>query len=124
MGTELVRRPWFQIHLSTAIVLMMLTGAIVGANTSARCVLYSTGGSEGNGGCTTNSYFRGRGWPLVCFLESVEPTIHEFEYCELLRRPEHPTYDFAVNALLSLTILVATACVCEWRIRRHARRTI
>ena len=57
------KRPWFQIHLSTAIVLMFVAGGLMWANIGGRkqnvpCHLFFNCGDE---------VFTSYGWPLVVY---------------------------------------------------------
>lgn len=106
-------RPWFQLHLSTCIVLMLAAGAMVGANLvpSKRAVVYVTSEfwwapyadyREGEGRS------EGYGWPQTCRVEKRTGTV--------VWNPSA----VAGNFFVGVAILTLTALAFEWRIRRRA----
>jgi hypothetical protein len=94
--SEQSRRKRFQIHLSTAVLLMLAAGAIVWANVKER---------------PWGERFIIRGWPLD-WMEYWGMSGKDYS---LLGIP----CDIVVAALL----LFAVWFVCEWWIRRRAART-
>lgn len=98
-----MRRKWFQIHLSTAVILMTVAGALLGANMYPRYV--------------------------IKLQDKVVQA--EFGFIEhiLVKRADrdgtlkivrwHPVYE---NALHAVVVLLATAVCCEHFIRRRYRR--
>jgi len=99
------KRRWFRIHLSTAIVLMFVAGAVLWANTIPQ-----------DGGYYQLFYppemfvKRAFGFPLKFLIVS---DVHSgmWNYGAL-----------TANIVAALTILSAVTFVCEWRIRREARK--
>ena len=100
------RRPFFQIHLSTAIVLMFSAGALIWINTHARmpykCCIYDYG------------------WPFTALerelthngLGKADTWSYEIFYLNM-----------AIDVCTAQTILLAVRYLCERRIRRRAART-
>ena len=87
------RRRWFQIHLSTAVILMIESGALIGLN-----VVPSGGGM--------------RGWPETFIWWKPEASLpHSFD----VRR-------FVIDAATVFIILTLSCKISEWRIRRHEAR--
>jgi hypothetical protein len=138
-GQAARKRPWFQFHLSTAIVLMFVAGGLIWANVTEQCV--------GTEGLTWEKQVRrleehllyGVGWPWtflgftrkrvvppeepqgVCRLPSEQAWLDEAkawgngDYRDGWLRWDALALDFAVTVM----ILATVACVCEWLIRRR-----
>jgi hypothetical protein len=120
------RRRFWQLHLSTAILLMFTAGAIVWPNVPLRFVApgrhsdYTGGNIE-------------RGWPLAFqighgrFIEHrewVEPSLEHFETqggtVEFLYGLSYNVFGILLDSLCALPLLLAVAATCEWHIRRGA----
>ncbi|HYG78512.1 MAG TPA: hypothetical protein VEK08_26165 [Planctomycetota bacterium] len=98
---------WFQIRLSTAIILMLLAGVFLGANTitrESRGVI--VGPSANAGDRLIHISVQGRGWPLF------------FEFGTTNDLNNQSVFNFCVNLALALTILAATGIVAEFIARR------
>ncbi|MCK6472591.1 MAG: hypothetical protein L6R28_12675 [Planctomycetes bacterium] len=127
------KRPWFQLHLSSCVVLMILAGAIVGANCLGR-----KGYAENADGSERLVYtYRTYGWPWDVWTEFTD--VERFENGRFIRSIDR--YEAATkpgtsalnnpwgkiaaralkNALVGLSILAVTALACEWIIRRRER---
>ena len=93
-------RSWFQIHLSTAIVLMAVVGVLGYLNSLTKPWV------EG-----PSLYGICRGWPFPSFLYPLD------------KNPEsewHIAASFlGANILIALAILTAVAVGCEWWMRRR-----
>ncbi|MCY3023675.1 MAG: hypothetical protein NTW87_32240 [Planctomycetota bacterium] len=111
------KRPWFQFHLSTAIVLMLVASLILWRNVVPRHHAWYVSIVGGHRAV----YERWRdamdqekllltGWPFVISVRAVGET-------------ECKTAALAVplNALASVLILVLAGMCCEWLLRRKAR---
>ena len=96
------KRRLFQIHLSTAIVMMFVAGGLVRANTAARIFAYSEG---------KDPWFA-NGWPIT-FLEKLEDGS---EWRQIFWSALYA--DIAISVL----ILGTVAFVCERLTRREARK--
>ena len=128
------KRPWFQFHLSTAVVLMFVAGGLMWANTHCESyVLYSDGGGDDGGGCTGNKTYLGRGWPLEWHFSRFEATPDELSVSSIRRIPGERWRRYTTSPVvlywrltLDLTagfaVIAATSLVCEWSIRRRERR--
>jgi|SRR5579862_2975580 len=107
------RRARFQIHLSTAIVLMFVAGGLIWANVNGRRILI---GGPFIG--TEQNY----GWPCLI----TEP------FTRYITERRDGTWDeslpdisysgVAVDLAVSVAILFAVWFTCEWLIRRRAAR--
>ena len=102
------RRKRFQIHLSTAMVMMLVAGALIWANITARLGLV-----EGK---------KGREWFVVSYgwpLGAVHRVAFWYEDNE-----EYPPRIWVpgvvVDIAVALAILFAVWFFCEWLIRRRA----
>ena len=89
--SEPTKRHWFQIHLSTAVVLMITAG----------------GGMWANFHEYMGNYYPVHGWPIP-----YDPEIGNFS-----EAPINIGYLIA-DILFWLAILTFLAIMCEWRIRR------
>jgi hypothetical protein len=121
------RRARFQIHLSTAIVLMFAAGGLIWANTMVR-------GSQFHLTQYMRIYYISDdlGWPAHAFTHYFK----SFSMFEFERAPEHrktgvthvhDRFEFhpkgiALNLFVLFTILFAAWLTCEWLIRRRAAR--
>lgn len=97
------KRRWFQIHLSTAVVLMFVAGAILWANVASHEFVYLNNKSKAWEAIAVH------GWPI---------------YAD--RPAEHPVYSilWAANVIVGFFVLTMTWVFCESLIRRReARKT-
>jgi hypothetical protein len=78
------RRPWFQIHLSTAIVLMLVTAVFLGANLRAEKWF----GAESNLGINNVVISSVYGWPygVVCNSKALESGVSDDELNSIGKR--------------------------------------
>jgi hypothetical protein len=104
-------RPWFQFHLSTAVLMMFAAAGLLYPNVVPR--IHST---------NVSAY----GWPLTVYVDAANlpPNVvvpvfgqspafgnHELDWCHCY-----------LNLLFIALTLFAVAYFCEWRIRRRERR--
>jgi len=138
------KRSWFQIHLSTAIVLMFVAGVLVWANSrnELKESYFLTVTDWGNGRDIKFNKPRTQfiGWPLEVrtlqydFIyagqlpENLDPRISNLPIKELpdppVVKPHRAKWDMRsvlVNLVTALAILTAVAVGCEWRVRRRSR---
>lgn len=110
------RRPWFQLHLSTCMVLMVESAALTGLN-----VVETKLPNEWSGG----TY----GWPSVAY--SRIATENFLGFGEILGEPSFEEMMYAkqwigsgvaLNLAVALLILAASAQVSESFIRRRERK--
>ena len=103
------KRSWFRIHLSTAIVVMLLAAVLLGMNVVGRM---STMPAEQHDYVTVVK----RGWPQTFYYSLYHRTG--------LYSGENWFYSSLVkDVALALGILIAEACTWEWLVRlREARR--
>jgi|SRR5579862_2296630 len=141
------RRARFQIHLSTAIVMMFVAGGLIWANVNGRRVecwgIAWTGPASAvpidGEGMTDFDFIAAKhryafwagnrlnehGWPFDSVLSGTSMYIDRSG--EFLRIPE-PVYavwrttPLIYNALIALAILFAVWFLCEWLIRRRSSR--
>ncbi|HLX61449.1 MAG TPA: hypothetical protein VKX17_09225 [Planctomycetota bacterium] len=143
------RRARFQIHLSTAIVLMFVAGGLIWANVYGRRLdgrgMAWTGLSmdrvseqeflacEKKYICWAGPRTYEYGWPLGAMQTGTEVLIDsrggtiEFCYDKPVDFPKsipimRRTGPIIYNALIALAILFAVWLLCEWLIRRRAAR--
>ena len=102
------RRAWFQIHLSTAIVLMFVAGGLLWAN-----VVYRVDPSFAFAHDGARIELHVQGWPL----HFDEYTIPSFR-----KDTVYPILPYPINMLTALAIFGSTALVCEFIIRRREAR--
>jgi len=99
-------RRWFQVHLSTAIVLMFVAGILIWLNIYAN-------DSEISG--TEQGYvvFSSHGWPMKCLVVGQYPEIWFYRW----------SWKYVVlNSIFALAILCLTALILKLRIRRREAR--
>jgi hypothetical protein len=108
------KRPWFQLHLSSAIVLMVVTGVFVGQNSRHRITMEKFGESSLP---TTVAHY---GWPFETY--SVQPSPPVFEYWELIPNSNKGWLCLILNLAVFGLTLAASAVIVEQYIRRRERR--
>jgi len=98
-----------QIHLSTLIVLSIVTGYLIWANTQARDVydLYS------------DSYYVVRGWPIPSDFVFSKPKPQQLQEDGFPDERGNPYVIGICDGVAGLMIVFFTYAVCEWRIRRQ-----
>ncbi len=108
-------RKRFQIHLSTAIVMMFVAGALIWANSIDRRTDLLLEG-------TVHWPCAGKGWPFIAYINVA---------CEVKvaavpnDQGEGPIiyYSSAITDLaISMGLILMTWFLCEWLIRRRAAR--
>ena len=101
-------RKCFQIHLSTAIVLMFDAGILIGANTF---ITVHVGERYISNGQHYTYYEHNRGFPMTLYSSySMDGPIH-FSKTGII-----------INSLFVLIVLGLTWFLCEWWFRRRAPR--
>jgi len=119
------KRAWFQYHLSTAMILMFVAAILLWANIRpypARDYIYRNEltGSKG-WGIRADPYgpFLARGWPTAFMIvAAVEPRpLFGGEYQEVF-----DVHGMIGDFVFAFTILPIVGVLCEWSIRRKARK--
>ena len=107
------KRPWFQIHLSTAVVLMVVAGVLVWANVRKPVVLIRN---------SRIIELDRMGWPW-----NAESSIGGYldqtpdQAIRNARLRYFGTSEFYLNLITALAILTAVAVGCEYLIRRREK---
>lgn len=111
------KRAWFQLHLSTCVVLMVVAGVLVWAN----CIYRDLGIFEKyeQAGKEVESRIMSYGWPFP-LRQRIEPDPDRM--MGFVKETWH-VGSFMMNALVALAILALIAIACECVIRRRARRS-
>ncbi|MEI6232920.1 MAG: hypothetical protein WCT04_07705 [Planctomycetota bacterium] len=139
--TNLPPRKRFQFHLSTAIVMMFVTGGIIWANVSCTDHFVTVIFEDGHGpreyvlseremrhatfkeGLRHENY-RNKflGWPFVVYLShEIESVVNEKVVPSGIAREEYWMNESLVgDCLAAAIILFAVWFICEWLIRRRA----
>ncbi|MCY3024200.1 MAG: hypothetical protein NTW87_34930 [Planctomycetota bacterium] len=118
------KRPFFQFHLSTAVVLVFAAAGLLWANMHERKAVAHFLDQEwewdrSRSEVQIEAYVVFHGWPSFC-----TESLYLFCYSE----PDHfcrndcKPLSLALNALVALFVLLATAVLLEWLIRRKERR--
>jgi hypothetical protein len=111
------RRPWFQLHLSTALMLMFAGAGLSYLNVQPRYEERAIGSTTYRNQAYMNEVtIRYYGWPVVC--------CRHFEY-SAREVPPGNYFDYwilAADVTVAMVLLMIVAVVCEivWRVR--ARR--
>ena len=118
-------RPWFRIHLSTAIVLMFVAGGLIWAN-----VVPSTRQSIGQRDrSTVKEELTHYGWPLIfCESEVVVGAIErpkqpkDYGIFTHALGPKYESINIALDVFSAFAIIAFTYFTIESLIRRHENR--
>lgn len=112
---ELPRRKRFQIHLSTAIVLMFVAGGLIWAN------LTQVASSGTIYGALNHDKY---GWPFtVIDYTSYTPNVYQAGTTPVaVYSTKRYFKSIVINTAVAFVILFAMWFTCEWRIRRRAAR--
>ena len=106
------KRPWLQLHLSTAIVLMFVAGGIIGANVNGLRGKFIVEGFDGQNAEVTQV----RGWPFHPEFMTEEETKQYNGFGDWLIPPfVYFSLDFAV----AIIVLFVVWLVCELWISRR-----
>ena len=133
MSDAAKKRPWFQYHLSTAVVLMFVAGGLMWANMTPErkvydqveyCIAPGATSAQYTGRTRATAYVWG--WPY----EACSKTLagEEMRAGDAVWRPTEPQpfeirgKPFAYNIIVAMSIVVAAALLLEWLIRRRERR--
>ena len=117
-----MKRRWFQIHLSTAVVLMFVAGGLMWANLRARKVEWD---GSNIGYVATRSPAFDYGWPQVILNDHYEwkTPFDRSDLTDETYKVQWWRYDnLAINIATALALFCATAFMCEWSIRRREAR--
>lgn len=127
--TDSPKRPKFQIHLSTSIVLMFVAGILIWANTrnqahAVKDTYAPFGIDESTGAELTPEFY---GWPMFAYSNGslyVRASKPHFRYWS--DEPKIFKERALLDAFVGLYILLATATFCEWfiHLRELYRRKV
>src|SRR5579864_7254057 len=96
--SEKPKRPWLRFHLSTAIVMMIVVGGLLWANTRLTDRLDDPFGS----------FVECRGWPLTCHINTYEKGVNRFY-------TNWSGWHLLGNIYSAGMILLLIAAACEFR---------
>jgi hypothetical protein len=139
------RRPWFQVHLSTCVVLMFVASGLLWANVRVREVgqVTVTFDSE-KGSSDLMITVNGRGWPLVfdelsernqewtegnqlrqatsmTVWDSSENLVLDSDEENVMRLTRSAPWALVLDVLVALAVLALVGFLCERPIRRRQR---
>jgi len=109
------KRRWFQVHLSTAIALMLVSAVLVWANMRVQDVPYENHADlfRANYGWPLTAVYReAEKWPIGSLLYPIGESYYVIDWEK----------GVPLNCSSALAILAATAFACEWLIRRRERK--
>ena len=115
------RRKWFQIHLSTAIVLMFVAGGLIWANMETESCWYPTPLKHPDGSIdpeykdVVKSDFVCRTWGWPGLIRII------YEYQKRVVHTDWRTANAYVNILIWAFILFGSAFLMEFAIRRSGK---
>ena len=104
-------RRWFQIHLSTAVVVMVLASILIFVNVTERTASWEIGRM------LDFSIRRDavvRGWPIPFQVRLIVENREDFDILVKILR-------VTLNAVIGVIILIVTAIFLEYLIRRRAK---
>ncbi|HLX60933.1 MAG TPA: hypothetical protein VKX17_06585 [Planctomycetota bacterium] len=109
------RRARFQIHLSTAILLMFVAGALIWAQTTPK--LTSQKRTDPPGWSVVEYPRTEYGWPAVAYIY--------IDYSSTKIQPNQREWNYGgvqFDIVMAMIYLSGAGCLCEWLIRRRAAR--
>ena len=120
MTERLKKRPWFQIHRSTAIVLMFAGGGILWANANSSWYVLKLNLSPSDQYGSQYNKIYAYGWPYDAVWDvhdnGVKQPDGKFLYTRIETKPAYEA--IAIDLLIGLLLLLAATCISEWFIRR------
>lgn len=111
----LKKRPWFQLNLSTCVVLMFVAGVLVWANLQPTHTKWYHGWVAWG---TDAEY----GWPMIA-IRNRQITMGN-EMGKIADGASYLPMALSINIALCAMVLTLTAIACEYLIRRQKRRAI
>jgi len=124
MNDKIPKR-WFQLSLTTCIVMMVVAGVLVWANLKSEEMTWDAWDATADGRAVAG-YSNNRGWPFMAFKGSPEWQTRDQQVLLKLqvstRTSELSFWYASIDVAVAFTILAATAFACEWYTRRHARK--
>jgi len=120
------KRSWFQIHLSTAVLLKMVAAFLLWLNIKSTDVrfdlepsVYKAPGFPVTGRCIK------RGWASTAYFSKTEwehhpPTLDR--YISMRHREGIKNKGLTLNTTVAFAILTAVVVGCEWWVRRRRRK--
>ncbi|MCY3021414.1 MAG: hypothetical protein NTW87_20560 [Planctomycetota bacterium] len=131
------RRPWFQFHLSTAIVLMFVAAGLLWLNIRVHTTIAAGKQMWDDRECAVVRTWPSLGWPRSVVIGTMTVYLGAPDRETLRNRADQSVAEFwrsqwphdisrqwkwlAADFAVALAILAAVGFVCEWRIRRRAR---
>ena len=109
------RRAWFQLHLSTCVVLMVVAGVLLALNFRDSNDLIGVayyGNWRSIEPSVSTKEFVTRGWPKVCWVEVNGP---ERVYTYWRKK------EVLIDTGVAVAVLLGALVLCEWRVRRLQR---
>ncbi len=114
-------RKRFQIHLSTAIVMMCVAGELMWVNT-----VEHKGQEYSNGdGLFIRKDYAGTGWPLIYHFRRYDSTkwsYNPYHYSSDTRSNDLDILAAFADAAVALFLIFAVWFLCDWGNRRAARK--
>ena len=119
-----MKRPRFQYHLSTAIILMFVAGGLMWANTHQTFRPYTFDGFWNVVPSQPPNWQAVQGWPCTyrsALWSRYEKDLFGLEPENYEHPPEHLLGPLVADISVAVAALLATGVLCEWRIRRKER---
>ena len=118
MDAKPKKRPWFQFHLSTAVVLMFVASGLLWSNLRFTEFEVESGfpGSDSYG---TNTY-GGYGWPMPFYVRHECFTNEAKNYADFVSPYVVSVGAAGLSGGIVLAILFTAGFLLEWRIRRQS----
>ena len=125
MSEQPKKRPWLQFHLSTLIVLMLISASLMYVNFT-ESIGYWHWGEEVYEANVVQEY-RGYGWPMTCMRQMTGKAHYDdgTPYQQSLDSSSWRKFNAAIvgNAFFAVAVLGASWILCEYLIRRKEHKS-
>jgi len=122
---EKPKRKFWQVHLSTAVILMIEAAGLLWLNVThveEKRTLHYPLYFEGSELTNVAALFERQGWPICYHQVFFQGTLHDRMNPDDRVSDDWKALSLTIDAVICLVILLANGSICEWLIRRREGR--